>query len=351
MSESTEDRAERAGRERLPGGGHADHGDAPIGSAAELLGRALPDVSHPWVREDPPLSPLVPHTRALLRRTTRRAGTGSTTVARVLDCALRLVVGLHRAGDHATALSLAQDALACGTRLPDPGHPALIAIRQRAGRALYRLGRYEEAEAAHRRALADATAAFGADAVETLESCVGLAPVLFWAVDQKAEAVALSRRAVDGRTAALGPVHPSTLIARAYLLEFTIGPEPDPVTGPELLKDCRETLGPAHQITLIAELTHGFALVAGHDQRRALPLVRGVVSAFEHVLGPDHPRTLAARALLSRTLGELGLHEEAVAQAELVSASRARVLGPEHPWTTWSLERLAERRRAGRTGR
>ncbi|MET9345557.1 tetratricopeptide repeat protein [Streptomyces termitum] len=326
-----------------------DQRDPLISAAAELLGAALPDVTHPWVREDPPLTPFAPHTRALLRRTTQWTEASPTTVARVLDCALRLVVGLHRAGDYASALSVAQDAMARGAQSLDAFHPALIAIRQRIGRALYRLGKYEEAELAHRSALADSTAAFGADAVETLESCVGLSSVLFWGLGQKAEAVALLRRAVEGRAAALGATHPSTLISRMYLLEFTVGSELDPVTGPELLKDCRSVVGPGHPITLAAELNYGFALIVSGHQRRALPLVRDAVTAFERALGPDHPKTLAGRSLLSRAFGELGLHEEAVEQAELVAAARSRVLGPEHPWTAWSLERLAERRRASRT--
>ncbi|WP_405742263.1 tetratricopeptide repeat protein [Streptomyces sp. NBC_01525] len=326
----------------------ADRRGALVGAAAELLGTVLPEATQPWAREDPSLAPYAPHIRALLRRACQWTEIGPEPLARVLDCALRLVTALHRAGDYASALSVAQDALA--TELPDASHPAVIALRQRVGRALYRLGRYEEAEASHRRALDDCTAAFGTEAVETLESCVGLSSVLFWGLDRKTEAVSLLRRAVEGRTVTLGAAHPSTLIARTYLLEFTVGPELDPVTGPELLADCRTAVGPGHPITLAAELNYAFALIVSGQQHRALPLVRGVVAAFERRYGPDHPKTLAGRSLLSRVLGELGQREEAVAQAERVADARARVLGPEHPWTAWSWERLAQRRRAVRAG-
>ncbi|WP_063727996.1 tetratricopeptide repeat protein [Streptomyces sp. RTd22] len=324
----------------------ADRRDLLVSAAAELQGTVLPDVTRPWAREDPPLALYAPHIRALLRRAAQWTEVGPATVTRVLDCALRLVVALHRAGDYASALSVAQDAVARGSRLLDASHPVVIAIRQRAGRALYRLGRYEEAETAHRSTLADCTAAFGADSVETLESCVALSLVLAWGLDQKPEAVSLSLRAVEGLSAALGAAHPSTLIARTYLLEFMAGPMLDPVTGPELLTDCQRAVGSGHPITLAAEFNYGFALIATGHQRRALPLVRGVVAGFTRVYGPDHPKTLAARSLLSRVLGELGLLEEAVAQAELVADARASVLGPEHPWTLWSLKRLAELRRA-----
>ncbi|MFI1827150.1 tetratricopeptide repeat protein [Streptomyces sp. NPDC020412] len=324
----------------------SDQRDSLVGAASELLRAVLPDVTHPWAREDPPLARLAPHTRALLRRASQWPEVRPTTTAGVLDCALRLVVALHRSGDYASALSVSHDAVERGTRLLDASHPAVITIRQRVGRALYRLGRFEEAEATHRLALADCTAAFGPAAVETLESCAGLSTVLFWGLDQKVEAVSLLRRACEGRTSALGPSHPATLTARTYLLEFTAGPELDPAAGPELLADCHAAVGTDHPITLDAELNYGYALIVGGHQDRALPHVRRAVAAFEQAHGPDHPKTLAARSLLSRVLGELGLRDEAVAQAETVAQVRTNVLGPEHPWTVWSLNRLAERRRA-----
>lgn len=76
-----------------------------------------------------------------------------------------------------------------------------------------------------------------------------------------------------------------------------------------------------------------------------------MVTGSEHAYGIDHPKTLAARSLLSRVLGELCRFQEAAAQAELVADARTRVLGAGHPWTLWSLDRLAERQRALDDGR
>ncbi|MEU2764885.1 MULTISPECIES: tetratricopeptide repeat protein [unclassified Streptomyces] len=320
--------------------------DALVSTAAALLLPVMPMTSRPWTREDPPLAPYVPHTMALLRRATQWAGVGRPAVARVLECTLRLAVALHRSGDYASALSVAQEAVTYGTQALGANHPAVIAVRQRSGRSLYRLGRYEEAEAVHRLALTDCTAVFGANGVETLESCMGLSPLLAWVLDQKDAAAALVRRAVEGRTAALGAAHPSTLIARAYLMEFTAGPESDPSSGAELLLDCHRTVGPGHAIALDAELNVSFALIASGRQARALSHVDTVVAGFERTHGRDHPRTLAARALRSRALGETGRIDEAVAEAERVADSRARVLGASHPWTRWSQERLGEWQRA-----
>lgn len=111
------------------------------------------------------------------------------------------------------------------------------------------------------------------------------------------------------------------------------------------MADCRSEVGPSHPITLDAELNHGFALVTADRQSQALHLVRNVVTGSEHTYGVDHPKTLAARSLLSRVLAELGQSQEAAEQAELVADTRKRVLGAGHPWTLWSLDRLAERRR------
>ncbi|RUP68539.1 NB-ARC domain protein [Streptomyces sp. NP10] len=334
--------------ESIARGTPADQRDVLVSTAAELLMPVLPEVSRPWAREDPPLAPYVPHTLALLRRAAQWAGVGvgQATTARVLECTLRLAIALHRAGDYASALSVAQEAVARGTSVLGANHPAVIAVRQREGRSLYRLGRYEEAEAVHRLALADCTAVFGADGVETLESCMGLSSVLAWFLDQKDAAAALVRRAVEGRTATFGAAHPSTLVARTYLLEFTAGPELDPATGHALLSDCHRAVGPGHPIALDAELNLGFALVTASRQTLALPHVRTVVEGFERTYGIDHPKTLAARFLRSRILGEIGRFEEAAAEAERVAAARARVLGAGHPWTRLSLERLGAWQRA-----
>ncbi|WP_053606450.1 tetratricopeptide repeat protein [Streptomyces sp. MMG1522] len=332
--------------ESIARGTPADQRDVLVATAADLLLPVLPEVSRPWKRDDPALAPYVPHALALLRRATQWPGVGRATVARVLECTLRLAVALHRAGDYASALSVAQEAVACGTTALGANHPAVIAVRQRTGRSLYRLGRYEEAEAVHRLALDDCTAAFGERAVETLESCAGLSPVLAWVLDQKDAAAALVRRAVEGRTAALGAAHPSTLVARTCLLEFTAGPETDPAVGTALLADCHRVVGPGHPIALDAELNLGFALITAGRQPAALPHVRSAVAGCEHAYGLDHPKTLAARSLHSRALGEVGRIDEAVEEAERITDARARVLGAEHPWTLWSRERLGEWRRA-----
>lgn len=119
--------------ESIARGTPAEQRDLLVGVAAELLSAVLPDVTQPWAREDPPIAPFVPHTLALLRRAAQWTEVEQAAATRVLECALRLAVALHRAGDFASALSVGQDAVARGTRLLGPNHPAVIALHAACG--------------------------------------------------------------------------------------------------------------------------------------------------------------------------------------------------------------------------
>jgi len=73
----------------------------------------------------------------------------------------------------------------------------------------------------------------------------------------------------------------------------------------------------------------------------ARDLYRQILDAREHVLGPEHPETLAARASLADWTGEAG---DAAGARDLVAALLAvqeRVLGTEHPCTLTSRHKLA----------
>ena len=61
--------------------------------------------------------------------------------------------------------------------------------------------------------------------------------------------------------------------------------------------------------------------------------MREVIADQHHVLGPDHPRTLAARQDLVRTVGNVAGR---IAAAELLATLHGycrRALGDEHPLT------------------
>ncbi|MER7397335.1 tetratricopeptide repeat protein [Streptomyces sp. NPDC000151] len=290
---------------------------------------------------DPRTSLLAPHALGLLRRVVGQPGVGRSTVQTVAESLLRLVVALHRAGDYAPALTVAQTAVELGALRLGRDDPAVLRLRQRVGRALFRLGRFEEAETVHREALADCERQ-GLDA-EVWESCLGLSRVLCQK-GELSEGDALVRRAVEGRTAALGPDHALTLRARTDLIEIHDDTrlEQDTRAGAELVVDCERAFGPRHQITLFAKQSYALVLFFAGRAADALPLAREVFAAYESSFEPTYQITLSARTLLARVLAALGERAEAIEQAQAVVEGQARSLGPLHPWTLESGERLAQ---------
>ncbi|MFC6064886.1 tetratricopeptide repeat protein [Streptomyces ochraceiscleroticus] len=321
-------------------GTSADQRDSLAATAAGQLLSVLPEVPERG-RPDPRTSLLAPHAVALLRRVVEGPDVGRPTVDSIAESLLRLVVALHRAGDYAPALTVAEKAVELGTQQLGADHPSILRLRERVGRSLCRLGRFEESEAVHRQVLADCERVQGPAAPDTLTCSLGLArPVNV--LGRREEAVALARRAVAGRTTTLGPVHPLTLIARSHLLSV----HPEPEAGAEFMADCQRELGPEHPISVGGALDHAFALFSLQRTSEALPAAREALRLFETKFGVDYPITLNAGALLSQVLEALGKHAEALGQAEAVVEGRMRVLGPEHPWTVTAQERLARFRGA-----
>ncbi|WP_254705712.1 tetratricopeptide repeat protein [Streptomyces vilmorinianum] len=325
----------------------ADEHEPLAATAAGLLAAALPAVPERGAM-DAGLSLLGPHVLALLRRVRDWPGVLQQTAEAAVECALLLTTAQHRAGDYASALALGVKARELGEQRLGKDHPLILSLRQRVGKAVYRLGRFEEAEAIDREALADCERALGPTALVTLNACIALSRPLYQ-LGRTAEAVSLMRRAVVGRAASLGPFHPLTLLARSHLIEVLPGPESDAEApaGPELVTDCRRELGPHHQITLAVELDCAYALFYTGHPVDALPRARETLTHHEQLYGVEYPITLAARHLLASVLAAVGEQAEAVAQMEKVVAGRRRVLGPDHRWTLSAQEQLAEYRAEG----
>ena len=100
-------------------------------------------------------------------------------------------------------------------------------------------------------------------------------------------------------------------------------------------------LGPEHPRTLAAR--HEVALWAGEagDPAAARDLFAGLLPTCERVLGPEHPRTLLARHEVGRWTGYAG---DPAAARDLFAGllpTCERVLGPEHPRTLHARSNLA----------
>ncbi|MEB8343817.1 tetratricopeptide repeat protein [Streptomyces endophyticus] len=316
-------------------------------TAARLLRAVLPEVPERGA-QDPATLLLAPHVMALLRRVTRW-GTSSSTVESAADCALRLIVAVHRSGDYASALTLATDAVALATAALPTDNACVLGLRLRVGRALFRLGRFEESEALYQELRSDCERALGPDAPETLEACLKIGSPLA-NLGRIQEVPPLRRRVVRVREETLGRRHPLTLMARSAFLEIAANPGmaglPEQAemiaTGPELLADCYRTLGEHHPLTLTAELNFAAALRCASQHAEALPHALKALAGYEQIFDPDYPLVLNTRHALGRILTALGRHSEAVDQLELLVAGRLRILGPTHPWTRNAQDLLAE---------
>ncbi|MEV0602322.1 tetratricopeptide repeat protein [Streptomyces sp. NPDC050315] len=305
-----------------------DQQEALVAASGQQLLNALPETPQ-RIAKDPHASLLVPHAVALLRRAVGWPDISQSTVEVVAECLLRLVLILHRRGEYTSALKVAADALELGEKRLGKDDLVMLRLRQRTGRALFRLGRFEESEAVLQQTLTDCP-----QGEVRWETCLALSRPL-WQLNRSPEAVTLVRQAVQGCTAELGSMHPLTLLARTCLLDMPVGPAlaREALGGRTLIADCRNTLGASHEITLIAQLNCANALTFSGRPSEALPLAYEALAAHDKSFGPTYPITLAARSLLAQTLNALGHKAEAVEQMAAVVEGRKQQLGPEHPWT------------------
>jgi tetratricopeptide (TPR) repeat protein len=151
-------------------------------------------------------------------------------------------------------------------------------------------------------------------------------------------------RALELRTAALGPEHVDTLItqnnlAMAYqgsgrydraiaLFERTLAVE-------------RARLGGDHPDTLVTQ--NNLALTYRDDGQwdRAIALFERTLAVETARLGADHPDTLTTRNNLALTYRDDGQWDRAIALLEQTLATRSSQLGPDHPDTLLTQQNLA----------
>ncbi|MGI8335082.1 tetratricopeptide repeat protein [Actinomadura scrupuli] len=184
-------------------------------------------------------------------------------------------------------------------------HPAELTSRNNLARALRRLGRFEEAEAAH-------------------------------------------QAVVRARTRLLGPDHPDTLISRdnrANVLRDLGRYTEAESEHRAVLEICLRVLGPEHPYTLFSRDNRAHALRCLGRFQEAMAEHQMVVRIRTRLLGPDHPDTLISRDHLANALRGLGRYEEAEQEIRTVLQTRIRILGPDHPYTVASRTHHAEAQR------
>jgi hypothetical protein len=105
-------------------------------------------------------------------------------------------------------------------------------------------------------------------------------------------------------------------------------------------------LGPDHPDTLAVRAILAHCCGAAGDAAGAAAAYEDLVADFLRVLGPDRPHTLAARDNLALWRGEAGDAVGAAAAYEDLLADYLRVVGPDHPYTLAVSSGLADMRGA-----
>ncbi|KAH6880031.1 caspase domain-containing protein [Thelonectria olida] len=253
------------------------------------------------------------------------------------------------------------------------------------GVCLYLLGKYQQAEKAHRAGLQLRQKAMGAEHTDTLSSMNSLANVLqrqgrYWQAEemhqqtlelrqkvlgqQHPDTLAsmnnlallfinqgkyeggerLHRRTLELRQAVLGKEHPDTLASMHNLTHLLDGKE----RYEEVEQTCRQILdlmaranGKEHPDTLMSMNSLANILQRQDRSQEAEDLHRQTLELRQKVLGPDHPDTLASMNNLALLFDSRGMYDEAEQLHRQTLELRQTVLGKEHPDTLASMKNLS----------
>jgi hypothetical protein len=210
--------------------------------------------------------------------------------------------------------------------------------------ALWRMGRYGEAEPLAREVAEKRAALQGPEHPDTLKSIYRLALVLVGKGDF-AQAEALDRRCLEADGRILGEENPATL-ACVNNLAADLARKGDLVGAEALYRRCLEarerTLGKEHPDTLESINNLGNLLDSQGDYAGAEVLYRRSLEAHERTMGAEHPDTLKSIINLANVLDDKGDHAGAEALYRRALEAQERTLGREHPDTLLSVNNLAE---------
>ncbi|MFH8577436.1 tetratricopeptide repeat protein [Streptomyces zaomyceticus] len=311
-------------------------------AAAQILSAVVPAIPERGPR-DLRISLLAPHVLALLHH-----AFDVSVAAKALDVAVRLTCALHRSGDYLSAWELASAAAAITEPKLGPEHHLVLSAHARSGRALFRLGRFEESEAILRRVLTDRERLLGIDHPDTLDSYFGINHPL-QQLGRATEGLELLQRAIDGREQVLGRGHPLTFRSRGIRLEYLpladLAVEVDGATM-KLPQECASHLGPNHVVTRGVRLSYTNALFRLGRFQEAVGDAGRLAAEYESHYGPHFSITHSAQSLYALILAGIGDADSAAELMTVTAERRALALGAEHPYTVETYQQLAEIRAA-----
>jgi CHAT domain-containing protein/tetratricopeptide (TPR) repeat protein len=216
-------------------------------------------------------------------------------------------------------------------------HGNTAASQSLLGSALFRQGRYAEAERRFRQALSIYEQRSGPDSVQTASALNNLALVLEKTGDFRGAELLLQRSLANLRKAH-GPDHPDTATTMSNLGRV-LDSQGKFGASAGIAAASGSTPGAAQNPQMLAAKAD--ELVAKGQYREAESLQQQVVAIHEKSVGAEHPLTATSLSNLGNVLYLQGRFPEAEQVHRRALAMREKVLGRGHPDTATSLNNLA----------
>ena len=253
-----------------------------------------------------------------------------------------IATAVRRQGRYAEAEALARRAVALSGTLLPPDDPDTMRVQNGLADILNESGRYAEAEALFRRVLASREKALGPGSKEVGATLTGLANALL-GQGRPREAEPIYRRALAIDETTMGPDHADVAIGLTNLANDLEregrAAEAEPLFRRALAIRERR-LGPAHADVGLTLTYLASTLNAQGRAAEAEPLYRRALAVREAALGPNHPDVAQTLNNLGNALATLRRPAEAEPLFRRALANREAALGPDHVEIGQTLGRL-----------
>jgi tetratricopeptide (TPR) repeat protein len=278
---------------------------------------------------------LLPHLKEIVGHTTEdREG-----LEKQADSAVRAGWYLLLMGEYTTAESFLQLSLDIREKVLGQEHPDTLTSVRNLALVLERQGKYDEAEAMHRRDLSEKV--LGREHPDTLTGLNNHGLVLE-RQGKYNEAEAVHRRDLEVSEKVLGE-HPDTLTSVSNLglvLERQGKYDEAEAMHRRALKGREKALGEhPHTLTSVSKLGCVLERQGKYDEAEAMH--QRALEGHEKLLGREHPNTFTCVSNLGSVLERQGKYDKAEAMHRRALEGREKVLGREHPDTLTSVYHLA----------
>lgn len=225
------------------------------------------------------------------------------------------------------------------------GQPELEAkVRNTLGMTYWYLGKFDSSGPQLEKAYEIRLKHLGENSVETLQSLLNLARQR-WKEEKLVDAIAFTRKVLDGRLQVFGREHEETLFAKINLgLFLQEHGKYEEAEGHyrSSLEACKRVLGHEHYNTLYAQHDLGILLCDTGEQKEGLHLLQTAYEGRRRSLGEESPDTLRTMSVYASYLIGAGKMKEAEKLVHESLGLKIKVLGDAHLETYWGRKILAQ---------